>query len=350
MATKSTKSASTKIGDLLSIAQEAALQGGKHIREQYSAHKELIIREKKKNDFVTNLDIESEQIIKKIIKNYNPKAKIIGEEEGEEGNNSESVVWFVDPLDGTSAFIRSNIAFVSVSVAAVDNKSKQVLAGVIYNPFTEMLYTASGKDAFLNNSVKLTNSQIVPLKKARILIDYSDDHPSFFRKILGASDVDRVGRILRYDGSFAQHMCLIANGTLDGALFWGFGDKGNFYDLASALLICRNAGLLVTDLTGKDISFSSKAYDQLVVAPQELHKELMAFVHEISFLSIQNLSELESEILLYLRDSERSIQMRNLKNKFPKVTLTNLQKSLTDLKEKNLILMSKSWIKLNTSK
>lgn len=344
-----TKSNHSRADELLSIAQDAALQGGKYIREQYFANKELIIREKKKNDFVTNLDVESEKIIKKIIKAFNSKARIIGEEEGEEGSNSESIAWFVDPLDGTSAFIRSNIAFVSVSVAAVDNKTKDVLAGVVYNPFTEMLYTASGKNAFLNDTVKLSNNQHVPLSKARILIDYSDNHPSYFRKILGAADVDRVGRILRYDGSFAQHMCLIANGTLDGGLFWGVGDKGNYYDLASALLICRNSGLLVTDLVGNDLTYSSEHYDQLVVGSPELHKELINFVREISFLSVQNLSELESEILLYLRTADRSVQIRNIKNKFPTVSITNLQNSLHNLKDKKLILISKSWIKFNSS-
>ncbi len=343
------KSNHFKANELLSIAQEAALQGGKYIHDQYFANKEFIIREKKKNDFVTNLDIESEKIIKKLIKSYNPNALIIGEEEGEEGSNSETIIWFVDPLDGTNAFIRSNIAFVSVSVAAVNNKTKEVLAGVVYNPFTEMLYTASDKDTFLNGTIKLSNDQHVPLQRARILIDFSDHHPSYFRKILGTADVDHIGRILRYDGSFAQHMCLIANGTLDGGLFWGVGDKGNFYDLASALIICRNAGLLVTDLYGKDLTFTSRHYDQLVVGPPELHKELMQFVKDIFFLSVQNLSELESEILMYLRNAERSVQIKNIKNKFSGTSLTILQNCLHDLKDKNLISISKSWIKFNNS-
>lgn len=335
------------IDELLKVAEEAALQGGKHIKKEYFNNSALIVREKKKNDFVTNLDIESEQIIKKIIKAFNPQAYIIGEEEGSEGKKSESIVWFVDPLDGTSAFVRSNVAFVSVSVAAVDNKTKKVLAGVIYNPFTDMLYTASNSESFFNKTIKLSNKDSTSLNKARVLIDISDKHPSFFRKILGSADVDRVGRILRYDGSFAQHMCLIAKGTLDGGLFWGTGDKGNFYDIASVLLICRNAGLLVTDLQGSDLTFESKHYDQLVVAPPKLHAELMSFVNEIKFLSFQNLSELESEILLYLKDTDRSVQVRNLKSKFPTVSLTNLHECLDNLKEKNLIITKKSWIKFN---
>ena len=341
------KSSLNKSDELLKVAEDAALQGGKHIKDGFFNNKELIIREKKKDDFVTNLDVESEKIIKTIIKSFNPNAYIVGEEEGSEGEKSESVVWFIDPLDGTGAFIRSNVAFVSVSVAAVDNKTKEVLAGVIYNPFTDMLYTANDTKSFFNKSITLYRQDSISLQKAKILIDISDKHPSFFRKILGSADVDRVGRILRYDGSFAQHMCLIAKGTLEGGLFWGSGDKGNFYDLAAVLLICKNAGLLVTDLEGKDLSYNSKHYDQLVVAPPKLHAELMQFVTEIKFLSIQNLSDLESEVLLYLKDSDRSVQIRNLKNKFPAVSLSNLHTCLDSLKKKNLIITKKSWIKFN---
>ena len=75
----------------------------------------------------------------------------------------------------------------------------------------------------------------------------------------------------------------------------------------------------------------------------------MHFVNDISFLSVQNLSELESEILLYLRNAERSVQIRNIKNKFPGASLTNLQDSLHDLKEKKLISISISWIIFNNS-
>ena len=343
------KSIANRPSELLKVAEEAALQGGKHIKEEYFKNNELVIREKKKNDFVTNLDIESEKIIKTIIKQFNPNARIIGEEEGTEGKDTESIAWFVDPLDGTGAFIRSNVAFVSVSVAAVDNDTKEVLAGAIYNPFTDMLYTASENESLFNKNVKLLSQDSTSLKKARVLIDISEKHPAFFRKILGAADVDRVGRILRYDGSFAQHMCLIAKGTLDGGIFWGTGDKGNFYDLASALLICKNAGLLVTDLYGNDINYSSKSYDQLVVGAPKLHKEMMNFINEIKFLSVQNLTDLESEILLYLKDSDRSVQIRNIKTKFPATSITRLHKCLENLKEKNLISISKSWIKFNQS-
>lgn len=343
------KSSTLESNSYLLVAKEAALKGGKYIKDGFFNNKELIIKEKKKNDFVTNLDIESEKIIREVIKKFNSKAKIIGEEEEAEGQDSESIVWFIDPLDGTGAFIRGNIAFVSISVAAVDNKTKEIIAGVIYNPFTEMLYTSTETDAFLNDTLKLQTNDNISLKKARVLIDISENLPSYFRKILSSADVDKIGRILRYDGSFAQHCCLIAKGTLDAGIFWGVGDKGNFYDIASALLICRNAGLLVTDLYGKNLNFSSASYDQLIVAPPKLHSEIIKFVEEISFLSTKNLSDLESEILLYLRDEERSVQMRHLKNKFSKVPITNLQISLQDLKEKRLIVISKSWIKFNFS-
>ena len=76
-----TKSLSEDPPTLLKVAEEAAITGGKHIKEEYFKETNVLsIKEKKKNDFVTNLDLESEQIIRKIIKNYNSNAKIIGEE------------------------------------------------------------------------------------------------------------------------------------------------------------------------------------------------------------------------------------------------------------------------------
>jgi len=264
---------------LLKIAEESAIAGGKHIKKEFLKKSKLSVKEKKKDDFVTNLDIESEQIIRKVIKKYNSNARIIGEEEGEEGTDS-SIEWYVDPLDGTGAFIRGNLAFVSVSVSAIESISKQVLVGAVYNPFTELLYSASAL-----GQVKLeTTSEInktISIDKARILLDISEDHSFEMRELL-TPDNNEFGRILRYDGSFAQHMCLLATGTLDGGIFWGSGGKGTFWDLAAALLICKTAGLEVSDLQGNPISKENLSYDQLIVAPKKLHKELVDWVKKIS--------------------------------------------------------------------
>ena len=275
-----TKSPSEDPPTLLKVAEEAAITGGKHIKEEYFKETNVLsIKEKKKNDFVTNLDLESEQIIRKIIKNYNSNAKIIGEEEGEEGSDEE-IEWYVDPLDGTGAFLRGNLAFVSVSVSAIKTDTKQVLVGAVYNPFTEILYSASLSGHVTPNIENKTN-KVKKLKDARILLDISEDHPFEIRSVL-TPDNEQFGRILRFDGSFAQHMCLLASGTLDGGIFWGNGTKGTFWDLASALLICKSAGLEVTDLLGNDISKESSFYDQIVVGPKKLHEELLYWIKQIS--------------------------------------------------------------------
>lgn len=265
---------------LCQIAEDSAISGGRHIKSEYfSSSSELSIKEKKKDDFVTNLDVESENIIRSIIKKNNPNARIIGEEGGEEG--TDSLIWFVDPLDGTGAFIRGNLGFVSVSVAVFDSNTNEVLAGAIYNPFTEMLYSAStGESSKLNKNSNLESSS-KSLAKAKILLDISEKHPFELRKAL-SPDNSHLGRILRYDGSFAQHMCLIASGALDGGIFWGTGDKGTFWDLAAALIICKEAGLKVTDLLGNDLSYSSPFYDQIIVGPVKLHSDLLRWVKLVS--------------------------------------------------------------------
>ena len=259
---------------LLRIAEESAIAGGRHVKEKYFEDSGLAIREKTKNDFVTNLDVESEKIIRKIIKKELPNTKIIGEEEGEEDGGDGEIEWYVDPLDGTGAFIRGNLAFVSVSVSAVKRENKEILAGAVYNPFTEVLYSA------MVTTKKIKAKSTASLKKARILLDISEDHPFNIREALTPDNND-FGRILRYDGSFAQHMCLLAKGTLDGGVFWGIGKKGNFWDLAASLLICQESGLIVTNLLGEEINFNDTYHDQLIVAPESLHKELLEWVSKV---------------------------------------------------------------------
>ncbi|MHA2362898.1 MAG: inositol monophosphatase family protein [Candidatus Hodarchaeales archaeon] len=275
--------------ELRQVAEEVVLQGAQYIKKQLFGKgvPDFAIMEKSKGDFVTNIDIETEKIIRKAILKKFPNTRIMGEEEGVQGKG-EDILWFIDPLDGTGAFIRRNYAFVAVSVAVVDQKTKEVLAGAICNPFTEMIYSAeSGMDVAVFNGNKFHTPIPPKLNKARILIDFSDLHPTALRKALGCADVNNIiGRVLRYDGSIAQHFCLIANGSLHGGIFWGIGKgKGNFWDIGAALLICQQAGLMVTDLSGADITYTNDFFDQIIAAPSPLHEEILQWIDELQPLS-----------------------------------------------------------------
>ena len=57
------------------------------------------------------------------------------------------------------------------------------------------------------------------------------------RRLATADLSNDIGRIFRFDGSIAQHLALIAQGTLDGAILWGAGTKGAYWDVAGGFLL-----------------------------------------------------------------------------------------------------------------
>jgi len=189
-------------------------------------------------------------------------------------------IWFIDPLDGTKAFLRGNLAFVCMSIAAWDETG--LLAGVVYNPFTDMLYSsAKSSSAYLNGSV-LPPPSTFPLKEARLLIDFSNRLPLGTQKQLAIADLDDViGRSYRLGGGISQHLMLVAQGTLHGALFWGAGRKGKYWDIAAAALILERLGVKMTTLEGKAIHPTDKLFDQLIIARPKLHKEMIRWVEKL---------------------------------------------------------------------
>ena len=264
---------------LQSVAEEAARMAGSFLR--LMSFKDLQVFRKGEGDVTTNFDLESERLIKNHILMHFPDHNILAEESvGDKKLSTESITWFIDPLDGTKAFLRGNLAFVCMSIAAWDETG--LLAGVVYNPFTDMLYSAAkGKSVRLNGS-KLPPPRSFPLKEARLLIDFTNRLPIEIQHQLAVADIDEViGRSYRLGGGISQHLMLVAQGTLHGALFWGMGRKGKYWDIAAAALILERLGLKITTLEGEPIHPTDKIFDQLVIARSDLHKEMLDWIAKL---------------------------------------------------------------------
>jgi myo-inositol-1(or 4)-monophosphatase len=261
------------------VAEQAARMAGSFLR--LMSFKDLQVFKKGKDDFVTNFDMESERLIKNHILMHFP-THIIQAEESKIALESlpDEIIWFIDPLDGTKAFLRGNFAFVSMSIAAWYKSS--LLAGVVYNPFTDMLYSASKNGVVRLNESNLLAPSTSSIKKARLLIDFSDKLPLALKTAMATADLKkRIGRSYRLGGGISQHLMLIAQGTLHGGLFWGAGFKGEYWDIAAAALILEELGLRFTNLEGNPVHPEDEIFDQLVVARPTLHKELMKWVKEL---------------------------------------------------------------------
>jgi myo-inositol-1(or 4)-monophosphatase len=264
------------------VAEEAARMAGSFLR--LMSFTDLKIFRKGEGDYVTTFDLESERLIKNHIQMHFPDHVIQAEEsETKMEKLPDNIIWFVDPLDGSKAFLRGNFAFVCMSIAAWDKSG--LLAGVVFNPFTDMLYSASRDGNVRLNGMNLPSPRGVSIEEARLLVDFSNRLNDSLKDELALADLrGRIGRSYRLGGGISQHMMLIAQGTLHGGLFWGIGRKGEFWDIAAATLILERLGLLFTNLEGQKIHPTDSIFDQLVVATPSLHKQMLQWVDELKKL------------------------------------------------------------------
>ena len=119
------------------------------VKEASKLMKEEITIEQKGNDsnFVTSADVNVQYYLEERLPKLIPGSEFLGEEEEKESITGE-YVWVVDPIDGTSNFIRG-LGASGISVGLVKNGKPYL--GVIYDPYKdEMFYAEHGKGAFLN--------------------------------------------------------------------------------------------------------------------------------------------------------------------------------------------------------
>ena len=94
---------------MLNIAIRAARKAGNHIAKSLENAEKIESTQKGVNDFVTNVDKEAEAIIIDTIKASYPDHTVIGEESGLLQGKDDEVQWIIDPLDGTTNFVKGLI-------------------------------------------------------------------------------------------------------------------------------------------------------------------------------------------------------------------------------------------------
>ncbi|OLS28108.1 MAG: Inositol-1-monophosphatase [Candidatus Heimdallarchaeota archaeon LC_3] len=275
----------SELQEKLEVACQAVRTAGEFLLQNRFTPLKKYMKNFEENDFATQLDISTEKVIKDILLVKYPDIPIIGEETGLTGKENAKETWFVDPLDGTKAFFQGNVGFTSVSVALTT--TQEVLVGAVYNPFTDTLYSAT-KDSSSTINNHLINKNIFPekLSDSRFILDFSSKLPLALKKRLLELELENLfSRIFRYEGSIAQHLCFIGSGVHHAGLFWG-QNKGHFWDIGAGLLICRQAGLKITDFQGNDITPKSNNFSQIILGSKTAHSELLKVVEDLLPLSV----------------------------------------------------------------
>lgn len=97
---------------------------------------------------VTVADRKAEELIRGAIEKRYPGHRIVGEELGRSGSDPDAPCWWIDPIDGTKAFIRGVPLYGVLIGLEIDGR---VAVGVAYFPaLNEMVYAADGGGCFVN--------------------------------------------------------------------------------------------------------------------------------------------------------------------------------------------------------
>jgi myo-inositol-1(or 4)-monophosphatase len=245
---------------LLNVMVQSAIKAGKSLSRDFGEVQNLQVSVKGPSDFVSQADLKAEKIVHDELMKSRPTYGFLGEEGEEEKGTDGAHRWIVDPLDGTTNFLHGIPQF-AVSIAL--ERNGEVVAGVIFNPATDELFTAEkGGGAFLND-------RRIRVGARRVLSDCvigcgmphlgRGNHGKFLvelRHVMG-----EVAGVRRF-GSASLDLAYVAAGRLDG--FWEMGLAP--WDMAAGLILIREAGGFVSDFKGGNDMMD----DGSVVAGNEL--------------------------------------------------------------------------------
>ncbi len=220
-----------------------------------TAHPSTSTSGSKKNtaDLVTETDRAVEAMISTSLHAAYPTFAFMGEETYTPGDRLTDAPTFIcDPIDGTTNFVHG-YPYVSISLGLAVGRVPVV--GVVYNPFTQTLYSAvKGEGAFLNQSTRLPLRDPTPLalSNALVAVEWGSDRSGndlavksdTFRRLCAARE-ERGGMVhgLRSFGSAALNLCAVACGSIDA--YWEAGCWA--WDVCAGWVVLREAGGRMVD-------------------------------------------------------------------------------------------------------
>lgn len=254
----------------LKTAERAARKAGEILTENLG--KIMRIELKAKNSLLTEVDLMCERVIVDLIRHEYPDHDLVAEEGSEYSSGSE-FKWIIDPLDGTMNYAHG-YPFFSVSIALEQNDS--VVAGVVYDPVMDEMFTAeAGKGAKLNGS-EIRVSAEDRLEDSLLATGFLHEDEGLVERNLGHfSDFIMIARGVRRDGSAALDLAYVACGRYDG--FWELGLHP--WDMAAGAFIVREAGGEITNISGGDFTHYK---GEIVASNGKIHDQVLEILAQYS--------------------------------------------------------------------
>lgn len=233
--------------NFLKIAKQAATEAGKLISAYAGKVHTINVKNEDASDFATEADLEAQKLIVSILSKSFPNHNIIAEED-ERTDKGSDYTWVIDPLDGTISFA-AGMPHYGVSIGLLEN-NKPILGVVYHIKFKDLYWATKGGGAYLNGKpIQVSNQH--NLDQAGMVLDTSHRAKRQAKIDLYVTPLlTKVGYSYSL-GSAVVALGLIADGSLDGTV-----NQGWVWDFTAGSVIVKEAGGLMTDLSGKEPDWS----------------------------------------------------------------------------------------------
>ena len=224
---------------------------------------------KAKSDFVTDADLAVSSFLMEELTHLAPGCHVLSEEDTR-ADSLLGKLFIVDPIDGTTNLMY-HLGLSAISCAYAEDG--EILLGIVYNPFTDEMFTAEkGKGAWLNgqplhvNGDRTIGEALIGLEAGPATLT---QQKPFLQKV---GELYAQCRGVRLTGSAAIDLAYIAAGRLSAVVFHYLYP----WDFAAGWLILAEAGGRLTLLTGDEPVLSGRSRP-LLASNGNLHDEMTAF-------------------------------------------------------------------------
>ena len=208
---------------------------------------------KSDNTPVSNGDLEVNKILTKKILKLTPDIPIVSEETSHnKSKDNLKDFWLIDPIDGTYDYINNKEEF-TLNAGLILNR--KAVAGLINVPAKNRMFYSYGKNNSFeftrNKKTKLDCKKLTPLNSVKV-VSYSDKLKPEIEKIhkkLGVTEYVKMKSSLKF--------CVIASGEFDGYVA---EPRACEWDIAAGHAILENAGGIITDFDGNEITYGKKGF------------------------------------------------------------------------------------------
>ncbi len=261
------------VSALMNVMTRAARRAGRSLARDFGEVENLQVSVKGPSDFVSAADHRAEDIILEDLSKARPGYCFLMEERGVIEGPDKTHRWIVDPLDGTTNFLHG-IPHFAVSIGL--ERDGQMVAGLVYNPITDELYTAEkGRGAFLNDR-RLRVAARRALRDCVIVTGIphrgKSGHALWLRE--GEAVMAEVTSMRRF-GSAALDLAYVAAGRFDA--FWERGIES--WDMAAGVMLEREAGGIATDI---DTLGSPLTTGNVLAANGPIHKAMSQLLRSVN--------------------------------------------------------------------